>query len=73
MKSFFKQTENIMTVKILSLGFIALMFIIIINSCKHEPPMVPDTGNPEVLMVYRVQQAECAVQIRFISPMKFYR
>lgn len=46
MKTFFKQTENIMTVKILSLGFIALLFIIAINSCKHEPPPVPDTGNP---------------------------
>lgn len=46
MKSFFKQAENIMTVKILGLGFIALLSVIIINSCKHEPPMPPDTGNP---------------------------
>ncbi len=46
MKTFFKQTENIMTVKILSLGFIALLFIIAINSCKHEPPMLPENGNP---------------------------
>jgi len=46
MKTFFKQTENIMTIKILSLGFIALLFIIAINSCKHEPPPIPENGNP---------------------------
>lgn len=46
MKSFFQQTENRMSLKILSLGLIALLIIVAINSCKHEPPMVPDTGNP---------------------------
>jgi uncharacterized membrane protein len=42
-----KQTfeHNRMTLKLLSLGIIALFIMIGINSCKHEIPVVPDTGN----------------------------
>ncbi len=46
MKSFLKQNENKMTVKFLSLALIALLIIVAINSCKHEIPSLPDTGNP---------------------------
>lgn len=35
-----------MTIKIISLGIIALLIIIGLNSCKHEIPVMPDNGNP---------------------------
>lgn len=45
MKSFFKQSGNRMSAKMLAIGIIAFGIIFAINSCKHQIPVI-DNGNP---------------------------
>lgn len=46
MKPFHTRTVNKPTMKFSALAIAGLMLLFAINSCKHDPPLIPENGNP---------------------------